>query len=328
MSLGVSEDVSVDPPPTMYAALRNIRSVDQAAAAVAADAAADNDDDESEQNNPHHDKCYSDLLNESQPERKRKDDSSEPSSSPGKISKQEETKKLPPKKLNPDGWFGDPAPKHQSSGRIPQPWRCPVQECSRNNFQWRKTCPHCGHQKPPGMVSFIVVPPKPVQESEKVVANHVQSVGDENTVKTVRAVKPPDEVSRAGRNNPNLEGLGQRRGGRGRDGSGGVNMAERLAKMAGMTVVPDGFGKKVEEEKSWADIKNKKIPSLLEKEGGLSNGDRDNDGASLRGRGSFQPRGGVGSSPSRGRLDFGDSFGSFRSQPADTTSSNNEPQYF
>ena len=88
-------------------------------------------------------------------------------------------------------------------------------------------------------------------------------------------------------------------------------MAERLAKMAGMTGIPAGFHPK-EEEKSWADIKNKKLPSLVE-------GSRPEktvedtfphpqERTSFRGRGGFTAPAG----PGRGRLGFGESFGSFR----------------
>lgn len=307
----------------MYAALKAIRV--KAAATVAVEADADNDDDESEGIKHHHDKYYSDLTDESHPERKRKDDSPEPSSSAEKISKQEEEKKLPPKKLNADGSFGDPKPKHQSSGRIPQPWLCPVSECSRNNFQWRKSCPHCGQQKPPGIASFIVATPKPLQ-AEKADVSDVKPVVEESTKKTaaVGPVKPPEELSRYSKNNANLEGLGQRRGGmfgaRGRDGSDGVSMAERLAKMAGMTAVPEGIGKK--EEKSWADIKNKTLPSLLEKNGRpVHSEERDDCGPSLRGGG------GVGTVPGRARMGLGHSSGSVRYQQVRTYSRNIEPQY-
>ena len=301
----------------MYAALKSLRV--KAAAAVAVEADADNDD-ESERIKHHDKKYYSDLTNQSHPERKRKNDSPEQSSIAEKISKEEE-KKLPPKKLNADGSFGDPKPKHQSSGRIPQPWVCPVLECSRNNFQWRKSCPHCGQLKPPGIASFIVATPKPLQP-EKAGVSDVKPVVEESTKKTaaVAPVKPPEELSRYSKNNANLEGLGQRRG-RGRDGSDGVSMAERLAKMAGMTAVPEGFGKK--EEKSWADIKNKTLPSLLEREDDrpVHSEERDDCGPSLRGGG------GVGSVPGRGRMGLGDSSGSFRYQPVGPSSRTIEPQY-
>ena len=61
---------------------------------------------------------------------------------------------LPVKKLNSDGSFGDPKPRFQSSGKVPQPWTCPRPDCGRNNFQWRKSCPHCGTKKPQESVSF------------------------------------------------------------------------------------------------------------------------------------------------------------------------------
>ena len=88
-------------------------------------------------------------------------------------------------------------------------------------------------------------------------------------------------------------------------------MAERLAKMAGMTGVPAGFVPK-EEEKSWADIKSKKLPSLVEGSGPEKTAEdtfpQKEERTSFRGRGGFTAPTG----PGRGRLGFGDSFGSFR----------------
>ena len=76
-------------------------------------------------------------------------------------------------------------------------------------------------------------------------------------------------------------------------------MAERLAKMAGMSAVPAGFCQK-EEEKSWADIKNKK--SVMEKADEAAEETLPQEPTTFLGRGGF----------GRGRLGFGDSFGSFR----------------
>ena len=264
----------------MYAALRALRAprVDQSEAAAAAadkdkhDEGRDGVNDIHSQNSPHV-QSYSDLKNESDLQlesRKRKEENQEPDPIPEKISRQDEEQKLeeapsiknlPPKKLNADGSFGDPKPKHQSSGRIPQPWLCPLQSCGRNNFQWRKTCPHCDTAKPQGVVSFLVV------KKEEVKTN----AGEEKKKNVVECSRPPAEVSMGNRNNANLEDLGQKRGGvfggrgRGRGGSGGTSMAERLAKMAGMTGIPAGFCQK-EEERSWADIKSKmNSPSVMER---------------------------------------------------------------
>ena len=255
----------------MYAALRATRITQSNAAAAAAD--KDKHDDvldgvkELHSQNTPHVKSYSDHKNESDLQlepRKRKDENPEPHHSPEKVSRVDDEQKLnnlPPKKLNPDGSFGDPKPKHQSSGRIPQPWLCPLQSCGRNNFQWRKTCPHCDTAKPQGVVSFLVV------KKEEVKTN----AGEEKKKNVVECSRPPAEVSMGNRNNANLEDLGQKRGGvfggrgRGRGGSGGTSMAERLAKMAGMTGIPAGFCQK-EEERSWADIKSKmNSPSVMER---------------------------------------------------------------
>ena len=306
----------------MYAALKAVRVAQEA---------ADNEDESDRDGQL--DEYEAQPQPSPQLQRKRKEENPEPSPSPEKVSRKEEPQtpfqSLPPKKLNPDGSFGDPKPKHRSSGRIPQPWLCPVAECGRNNFQWRKECPHCGQEKPPGVVSFIEVTPKRAQPQqmdsqeddnrEETVAVAVKPVEEENNKKIVSAVDPPAEVVRGSKNNANLEGLGQRRGrGRGR-GSPGVSMAERLAKMAGMTDVPSGVGKKEEEEKSWADIKNKKILSVVP---GFDNVDgkppgceeRENneaikEGTSHLGRGTLNVGGG---GSNRGTLGFEDSFGNFR----------------
>ena len=293
----------------MYAALKAVR---------VAQGAADNEDESDRDGQL--DEYEAQPQPSPQLQRKRKEENPEPSPSPEKVSRKEEPQtpfqSLPPKKLNPDGSFGDPKPKHHSSGRIPQPWLCPVAECGRNNFQWRKECPHCGQEKPPGVVSFIKVTPKRAQpqqmdsqeddNKEETVAVAVKPVEEENNKKIVSAVDPPAEVVRGSKNNANLEGLGQRRGrGRGR-GSPGVSMAERLAKMAGMTDVPSGFGKKEEEEKSWADIKNKKIPSVVP---GFDNVDEKTPDCEERGRGTLNVGGG---GSNRGTLGSEDSFGNFR----------------
>ena len=311
----------------MYAALRAIRLSQTEAAAAAADKHEGDGDgvkDLHSQSSPHV-QSYSDHKTESDIQlesRKRKEENPEPDPTPEKVSRQDDEPKsteapsvniqsLPPKKLNADGSFGDPRPKHQSSGRIPQPWLCPVPDCGRNNFQWRKTCPHCGTAKPPGVVSFIVKtdqePPQPQPQPAP--------PGNAERKKNAVAVfsKPPAEVARGDKNNANLEGLGQKRGGifggRGRGGGGGSDggsMAERLAKMAGMTGgVPAGFCPK-EEEKSWADIKNKK--SVGSKAGQAAVETSPQERTSFLGRGGFVAPAG----PGRGRLGFGDGFGSFR----------------
>ena len=82
-------------------------------------------------------------------------------------------------------------------------------------------------------------------------------------------------------------------------------MAERLAKMAGMTGVPAGFCPK-EEEKSWADIKSKK--SVMEKSDEAAGETFPLETTSFRGRGGFVAP----ARPDRGRLGFGEGFGSFR----------------
>ena len=205
----------------MYAALKAVR---------VAQGAADNEDESDRDGQL--DEYEAQPQPSPQLQRKRKEENPEPSPSPEKVSRKEEPQtpfqSLPPKKLNPDGSFGDPKPKHRSSGRIPQPWLCPVAECGRNNFQWRKECPHCGQEKPPGVVSFIEVTPKRAQpqqmdsqeddNKEETVAVAVKPVEEENNKKIVSAVDTPAEVVRGSKNNANLEGLGYRRGGRGLKG--------------------------------------------------------------------------------------------------------------
>ena len=82
-------------------------------------------------------------------------------------------------------------------------------------------------------------------------------------------------------------------------------MAERLAKMAGMTGVPAGFCQE-EEEKSWADIKSKK--SIIEKADEAAGETFPQETTGFLGRGGFAAP----ARPGRGRLGFGESFGSFR----------------
>ena len=312
----------------MYAALRALRAprVDQSEAAAAAadkdkhDEGRDGVNDIHSQNSPHV-QSYSDLKNESDLQlesRKRKEENQEPDPIPEKISRQDEEqrleeapsiKNLPPKKLNADGSFGDPKPKHQSSGRIPQPWLCPVQSCGRNNFQWRKTCPHCATPKPQGVVSFLVVNKEEGKTNQRPPQSQPPPSGNakEEKKKNVAAEcsRPPAEVAMGNKNNANLEDLGQKRGGvfggrgRGRVGSDGASMAERLAKMAGMAGVPAGFCQK-EEEKSWADVKSKMnsasaVEGSAEKQSVM---ERTEETAVGR--------------PGWGRLGFGESFGSFR----------------
>jgi len=199
------------------------------------------------------------------------------------------------KSLNPDGSFGDPKPKHQSSGKIPKGWTCPKDTCGRNNFQWRPKCPNCQTVKPkqeneiikespiiePVIVDIpasksVVAPTiqmntqkEPIQEDlskgwgRGVGSNNSNTLGSNfsrfenisrNSPKPSAA--PPREVPRG--DNPNLEGLGERKGfgNRSNNGAtGGESMAERLARLAGLTNVPIGFGKKKETMKSWSDVK-------------------------------------------------------------------------
>ena len=145
---------------------------------------------------------------------------------------------LPAKKLNSDGSFGDPKPRFQSSGKVPQPWTCPVAECGRNNFQWRKSCPHCGTKKPQDSVSTSA--PTSVKLTDTSTKNDEAKFEAPPAKKPkVTPAPPPDEVAKGNQANANLQGLGTRRGGfggrgRGRGGASGESMADRLAKMAGM----------------------------------------------------------------------------------------------
>lgn len=183
--------------------------------------------------------------------------------------------------LNPDGTFGDPKPKHQSSGKIPKGWTCPAEDCGRNNFQWRPKCPNCGILKPKDEVAIceskilnntnISFKETSVKQNE-IVDNADRSWkddsnrggfgfgrGNDSSVnspagRSVKPSAPPKEVPKG--NNANLVDLGVRKGFGNKGASGGGSMAERLAKMAGMTNVPMGFGKKEESLKSWSDVKN------------------------------------------------------------------------
>ena len=163
---------------------------------------------------------------------------------------------LPVKKLNSDGSFGDPKPRFQSSGKVPQPWTCPRPDCGRNNFQWRKSCPHCGTKKPQESVS-LSAPTAAVNLTEISSRNEEAKFEPPPAKKPCRTpAPPPEEVAKGNQANANLQGLGTRRGGfggrgRGRGGASGESMAERLARMAGMaggsqtnTTVTSGFGTK------------------------------------------------------------------------------------
>jgi len=205
------------------------------------------------------------------------------------------------KPLNPDGTFGDPRPKHQSSGKIPKGWTCPNVDCGRNNFQWRPKCPNCGALKPKenSETPLNVPSNEPVtgvnNATKKPEANNPSKKpepllgepmkGWSSEVNTSRmnnspgmgakhsrfdapngrspkpAAAPPREVPRG--DNPNLVGLGTRKGfgNKSNNGSSGSEtMAEKLARLAGMTNVPIGFGKKEDSVKSWSDVKGTSEP--------------------------------------------------------------------
>ena len=232
------------------------------------------------------------------------------------------------KQLNSDGSFGDPKPKFQVTGRVPQPWICPNTSCQRNNFQWRKSCPHCNSSKPSDHVEFI---------------NANEAKNDCNT--SLPAAAPvPEEVARGNQTNANLQGLGVRKPGArgGCGGGGGETMAERLARMAGMTGMnlsdpgpttsPDTFArpasvvdkkppslmsvtsnderlqmKRKSDDDSFAGA-NKKIPSLMDLDDDKPPGD-DDETVVKPDFGSVARGGGVGS---RGRGASFNAFGSFR----------------
>ena len=108
---------------------------------------------------------------------------------------------LPPKKLNSDGSFGDPRLKYQPGSKVPLPWTCPHPECGRNNFQWRKSCPHCGTKRPP----LDQQNHEPTTIAEVTVISE-QKKDEEPPVKKPRpAAQPPAEVARGNQTNPNLQ---------------------------------------------------------------------------------------------------------------------------
>ena len=96
----------------MYAALKAVRVAQEA---------ADNEDESDRDGQL--DEYEAQPQPSPQLQRKRKEENPEPSPSPEKVSRKEEPQtpfqSLPPKKLNPDGSFGDPKPKHHSS--LPRP---------------------------------------------------------------------------------------------------------------------------------------------------------------------------------------------------------------
>ena len=109
-------------------------------------------------------------------------------------------KPLPPRKLNSDGSFGDPRLKYQPGSKVPLPWTCPHPECGRNNFQWRKSCPHCGTKRPP----------PELQNHEPAILSEVTVISEQRTEeppakKTRPAALPPAEVARGNKDNPNLQ---------------------------------------------------------------------------------------------------------------------------
>ena len=110
-------------------------------------------------------------------------------------------KVLPQKKLNSDGSFGDPRLKYQPGSKVPLPWTCPHPECGRNNFQWRKSCPHCGTKRPPPEQQNH----EPATIAEVTVISE-QKKDEEPPVKKPRpAAQPPAEVTRGNQANPNLQ---------------------------------------------------------------------------------------------------------------------------
>ena len=116
---------------------------------------------------------------------------------------------LKEKKLNPDGSFGDPLPKVGSSPNLPQPWVCPRPDCGRNNFQWRKTCPHCGTKRPdPSQAPANVTKGEDAPAFKKPpVAKHDQD-REERSRPAAAAKKPappPAEVARGDKANANLQ---------------------------------------------------------------------------------------------------------------------------
>ena len=119
-------------------------------------------------------------------------------------------KVLPPKKLNSDGSFGDPRLKFQAGSKVPLPWTCPHPECGRNNFQWRKSCPHCGTKRPP----LDQQNHEPTTITAEVTVISEQKKDEEPPVKKPRPTaqppekppaKPPAEVARGNQANPNLQ---------------------------------------------------------------------------------------------------------------------------
>ena len=110
-------------------------------------------------------------------------------------------KVLPQKKLNSDGSFGDPRLKYQPGSKVPLPWTCPHPECGRNNFQWRKSCPHCGTKRPPLEQQNhepAIIPDVTVISEQK--------RDEEPPVKKPRqAAQAPAEVARGNQANPNLQ---------------------------------------------------------------------------------------------------------------------------
>ena len=119
------------------------------------------------------------------------------------ISDQKRT--LPSKRLNSDGSFGDPRLKYQPGSKVPLPWTCPQAECRRNNFQWRKSCPHCGARRPPPEEQChepVIVP------EVSVISSQTQALAQEvepPAKKPRPAGQPPSEVARGNPSNPNLQ---------------------------------------------------------------------------------------------------------------------------
>ena len=109
-------------------------------------------------------------------------------------------KPLPPRKLNSDGSFGDPRLKYQPGSKVPLPWTCPHPECGRNNFQWRKSCPHCGTKRPPPEQQNH----EPASLAEVTVISEQRT--EEPPAKKPRpAAQPPAEVARGNKDNANLQ---------------------------------------------------------------------------------------------------------------------------
>ena len=118
---------------------------------------------------------------------------------------------LKEKKLNPDGSFGDPLPRLGSSsgGNVPQPWVCPRPDCGRNNFQWRKTCPHCGSKRPdPGQAPANVTKGEDAPAFRKPPVTKHDQDREERSRPAAAAKKPappPAEVARGDKANANLQ---------------------------------------------------------------------------------------------------------------------------